>query len=137
MHFLTLAGPRRRTRRALLAAALPAAADASVLEVHSNGFVSGYEYRATPRREDGGRTRPPRREIAIRPRANRVTADGDVELARNHSRLTHKGKTVTARLAIRLDDSLAGQTVKAEVEATDTRGRRQLERNAGTVGVAE
>jgi hypothetical protein len=43
---------------------------------------------------------------------------------------------VTARLAIRLDESLAGQTLKAEVEATDTRGRRQLERDAGTVRVA-
>jgi hypothetical protein len=53
------------------------------------------------------------------------------------ARLTRKGKTVAARLAVRLDDSLAGQQLTAEVEATDTRGRRQLERDAGTVRVAD
>ena len=55
---------------------------------------------------------------------------------RKRTRLTRKGKTVTARLAVRLDESLAGQTLKAEVEATDWRGARQLERDAGTVRVA-
>jgi hypothetical protein len=60
-----------------------------------------------------------------------------VKLVRKASRLSHKGKTVTARLAIRLDESLAGQTLTAEVEATDTRGRRQLERNAATIRVAK
>jgi hypothetical protein len=72
-------------------------------------------------------------EITIRPRAQRLTADGAVQLIRKRSRLTHKGKTVIARLAVRLDESLAGRTLEAEVEATDTRGRRQLERDAGTV----
>ena len=43
---------------------------------------------------------------------------------------------MTAQLALRLDKSLAGQTLKAEVEATDTRGARQLERDAATVRVA-
>ena len=75
-------------------------------------------------------------EITIRPRAERITALGEVELARQRTRLTRKGKTVAARLALRVDDSLSGQTLKAEVEATDTRGRRQLERNAGTVRIA-
>jgi RTX calcium-binding nonapeptide repeat (4 copies) len=75
-------------------------------------------------------------EVAIRPRAQRIAAEGAVELVRRRSRLTHEGKTVIARLAVRLDDSLAGQTLKAEVEATDARGRRQLERNAGTIRVA-
>jgi hypothetical protein len=46
-------------------------------------------------------------------------------------------KTVTARLAVRLDQSLAGQSLTAEVEATDTRGRRQLERDAETIRVAQ
>jgi hypothetical protein len=32
--------------------------------------------------------------------------------------------------------SPAGQILKTEVEATDRRGQRQLERNAGTVRVA-
>jgi hypothetical protein len=39
------------------------------------------------------------------------------------------------RGASRLDDSLAAQTLQAEVEATDARGARQLERDAGTVRV--
>jgi hypothetical protein len=37
---------------------------------------------------------------------------------------------------MRLDPSLAGQTLKAEVEGTDRRGARQLERDAGTIRVA-
>ena len=54
-------------------------------------------------------------------------------------RLTPKvlrGKAVVAKLALRLDESLAGQMLGAEVEATDRRGARQLERDAGTVRVA-
>jgi hypothetical protein len=76
-------------------------------------------------------------KITIRPRAKRIGADGGVELVRKQTRLTHDGKTVSARLAVRLDDSLGGQTLQAEVEATDTRGRRQLERAAATVRVAD
>jgi hypothetical protein len=75
--------------------------------------------------------------ITIRPRQERITARGAVELVRKQTRLTRKGKTVAAWLAVRLDDSLAGQQLTAEVQATDTRGRRQLERDAGTVRVAE
>jgi hypothetical protein len=74
--------------------------------------------------------------IAIRPRSERISGRGVVEVVRKHSRLTRKGKTVTARLALRLDRSLAGKTLTAEVEATDTRRRRQLERDAATVRVA-
>jgi hypothetical protein len=74
-------------------------------------------------------------KIVIRPRAERVVAAGAVDLVR--SRLSHKGKTVTARLALRLDKSLAGKTLSAEVQATDTRGRRQLEGDAGTIRVAD
>jgi Ca2+-binding RTX toxin-like protein len=75
-------------------------------------------------------------EITIHARAGRISGDDAVKVARKQTRLTRKGKTVTARLALRLDESLAGQTLKAEVEATDRRGRRQLERNAATVRVA-
>jgi hypothetical protein len=75
-------------------------------------------------------------EITIRPQAERITADGAIQLVGKRTRLTSKGKTVTARLAVRLDPSLAGQTLEAEVEATDTRGHRQLERDAGTIRVA-
>ena len=38
--------------------------------------------------------------------------------------------------AVRLDESLAGKKLTLEVEATDTRGARQLERDAGTIRVA-
>jgi hypothetical protein len=75
-------------------------------------------------------------EVTIRPRGERISADGAVELVRRHSRLSHKGKTVAARLAIRLDESVTAQALTAEVEAIDTRGRRQLERDAATVRVA-
>jgi hypothetical protein len=79
--------------------------------------------------------RVPVGEIAIRPRTERITADGAANLVRKHTRLTHKGKTVTARLAVRLDDSMAGEELTTDVEATDTRGRRQLERKAGSIRV--
>ncbi len=75
-------------------------------------------------------------EITIHPRSGRISDRGAVEVMRSRTRLTRKGKTVAARLAVRLDESLAGQTLNADVEATDRRGGRQLERNAGTVRVA-
>ena len=75
-------------------------------------------------------------EVTIRPRAERISDRGAVKVMRKRTRLTRKGKTVTARLAVRLHKSLAGQSLKAEVEATDTRGRRQLQRDAGSVRVA-
>jgi hypothetical protein len=74
--------------------------------------------------------------VTIHPRRARIAAGGAVRLVRRGTRLTRDGKTVTAQLALRLDESLAGRTLKAEVEATDRRGRRQLERDAGTVRVA-
>jgi len=75
-------------------------------------------------------------EITVDPRRERITAGGEVALLRRATRLARDGKTVSARLALRLDAALAGQTLKAEVEATDRRGRRQLERNAGSVRVS-
>jgi hypothetical protein len=74
-------------------------------------------------------------EVTIRPRAERISDRGAIEVMRKRTRLTRKGKTVTARLAVRLDKSQAGQTLMTEVEATDTRGRRQLNDDAGTVRV--
>ena len=74
--------------------------------------------------------------ITIRPKAERISDRGAVEVMDKRTQLIRKGKTVTARLAVRLDKSLAGRTLKAEVEATDIRGRRQLERDAATVRVA-
>jgi hypothetical protein len=75
-------------------------------------------------------------EITIQPRRGRISDRGAVKVLDKATRLTRKGKTVTAQLALRLDKSLAGRTLQAEVEATDTRGARQLERDAATVRVA-
>jgi hypothetical protein len=65
-------------------------------------------------------------EVVIGPRDERISAAGGVRLVRRATRLRHRGKTVSVRLALRLDPSLAGRTLKAEVEATDVRGRRQI-----------
>jgi hypothetical protein len=75
--------------------------------------------------------------ITIRARGKRITGDGAVASVARGTRIAAAGKTVTARLAVRLDGRVAGATLKAEVEATDRRGRRQLERNAATIRVAK
>jgi RTX calcium-binding nonapeptide repeat (4 copies) len=76
-------------------------------------------------------------QITLRPREGRMTADGGVRLIRRASRITRRERTASARLAVGLDPSLAGRLLRLEVEATDTRGRRQLERDAGTIRVAQ
>jgi hypothetical protein len=43
---------------------------------------------------------------------------------------------VTARLGLRLDDTLAGATLALDVVAVDARGRRQIEPGAGRIRVA-
>jgi Ca2+-binding RTX toxin-like protein len=53
------------------------------------------------------------------------------------SRVTHHGKTVTARLALRLPRSLRGQSLRVAVQATDRHGRTQLEADAGVINVAK
>ena len=83
----------------------------------------------SPTARAGGRRHDPSAGGADQ-RRRRLAAGAQAQPARP------QGKTVTARLAVRLDESLAGQTLKAEVEATDRRGARQLERDAGTVRVA-
>jgi Ca2+-binding RTX toxin-like protein len=74
-------------------------------------------------------------DVRVRPAAKRLTARGAVKLARR-GRLTRNGKTVTARFALSVDPAYAGERLELEVEALDTRGRRQLEPDAGTVRVA-
>ena len=49
------------------------------------------------------------------------------------SKLSHHGKWVTAKLALRLPKSLAGEDLRVDVRATDSDGQRQLERGAGTI----
>ena len=78
----------------------------------------------------------PAGRVTIRPRSERIDAGGALQLDRDATRLTREGKTVTVRLALRLDRSLAGQRLRVEVEAADRRGARQLERDAGTIRVA-
>jgi RTX calcium-binding nonapeptide repeat (4 copies) len=75
--------------------------------------------------------------VAIRPRTEQIVDAGAVEVVGKRTRLTSEDKTVTARLALRLPARLAGRTLAVDVEATDGRGRRQLERDAGTLRIAE
>jgi hypothetical protein len=74
-------------------------------------------------------------KVAVRPAADRLEDQGAVKVLRA-SRLTSKGKKVTAQLALKLDKSLAGETLSVDVEATDIKGKRQLQRDAGTIEVA-
>jgi hypothetical protein len=73
--------------------------------------------------------------VAISPRSRRFVDRGALTVLRR-SRLARKGKTVTARLALRLDRSLAGGQLRVEVEAVDVRGARQLEPGAGSIEVS-
>ena len=73
--------------------------------------------------------------IHIRPRAERMTARGAVKRARKGTRIRRSGKTVAARLAVRLNRSLAGRRLRIEVEAIDVRGGRQVLRRAGSIRV--
>jgi hypothetical protein len=74
--------------------------------------------------------------VAIRPRNRRIGDRGGVTVLRRSSRITRKGKTVGARLALRLDRRLAGRRLRVEVAAVDVRGTRQLEPRAGSIRVA-
>jgi hypothetical protein len=74
-------------------------------------------------------------EIAILPRGQRITDVGAVALARRASRMRRAGTAVDAQLRLRLDPSLDGRRLVLDVEATDVRGRRQLERGAGVIHV--
>ncbi|HZO60159.1 MAG TPA: calcium-binding protein [Solirubrobacterales bacterium] len=75
-------------------------------------------------------------EVTIRPRAKRISGDGAVELVRKHTRLTRKGKTVNAHLALRLDPGLAGRTLGLAVTADDVHGARQVVSRAATISLA-
>ena len=72
--------------------------------------------------------------VAISPRTRRIADRGALTVLRR-SRLARKGKTVAARLALRLDRSLAGRRLRLEVEDVDVSGARQLERRAGSIRV--
>lgn len=74
-------------------------------------------------------------QAAIKPRAKRAKATS-IDLASN-AKVTRSGKTVGARLALRIDGAYAGQRLRIDVAATDRKGRQQLERNAGSITVGE
>jgi RTX calcium-binding nonapeptide repeat (4 copies) len=63
-------------------------------------------------------------EIVIRPKGERIVADGAIELRR--SSLSRTGKKVAAKLAVRFDGEVA-RRLDAEIEAVDRRGMRQVE----------
>lgn len=72
--------------------------------------------------------------ITIRPRQRKIADGGFVDVGR--SRMTRRGATVSVRMPVRFDEALAGESLRMQVEARDTAGRRQLVRQAGTVKVA-
>jgi hypothetical protein len=74
-------------------------------------------------------------KVVVRPAAKKLEDKGDVDVLRA-SRLTTQGKKVTAHLALKLDKSLAGETLSVDVEATDVKGKRQLQQDAGTIRVS-
>jgi hypothetical protein len=74
--------------------------------------------------------------IAISPRSERIRSQGSVRLIRGASLITHRGKAVIARLAVRLPKAMAGEQLRVDVEATDRDGHRQLERSAGLITIA-
>jgi hypothetical protein len=73
---------------------------------------------------------------AVLARARGLTASGAIKLMAG-SRVSHHGKTVTARLALRLPRSLAGQHLRVAVQATDRHGHKQLEPDAGAIHVVK
>jgi RTX calcium-binding nonapeptide repeat (4 copies) len=75
--------------------------------------------------------------VYVRPHGERLTAHGAIKLVAGTSRLTHRGKTVSMRLAVRLPGSLAGQKLRVGVEAADLDGHRQLVPDAGSISVTK
>jgi hypothetical protein len=76
-------------------------------------------------------------KVLARPKSGRLTDSGATKLVAGGSTLAHHDKTVTAKLALRLRKSLAGQNLRLEVQATDRKGRTQTEPDAGTIHVAQ
>ena len=72
--------------------------------------------------------------VMARPRGLK---DGGTIKVMPGSRVTRHGKTVTARLALRLPRSVAGETLRLAVQATDRRGHLQLEPDAGSIRVTK
>lgn len=74
--------------------------------------------------------------VSVQPRSRRLRDAGKLTIVRRATRVVRKGKSVHARLALRIDPSLAGRRLRVEIEAVDIRGARQRERDAGAIRVA-
>jgi hypothetical protein len=72
--------------------------------------------------------------VYVRMRDRRVTGHGALALV--SSSLTRHGKTASAKLVVRLPRSLAGKTLRLEVEAADRQDRLQVVSDAGELRVA-
>jgi hypothetical protein len=73
--------------------------------------------------------------VTAHPAGQRLSSTGAIHLMPG-SLLSHHGKWVTAKLALRVPKSLAGETLRVDVLAVDRQGREQVERGAGTIRVA-
>jgi hypothetical protein len=68
--------------------------------------------------------------VTASPRTGALRASGAIRLAAG-SKLTHHGKTATAKLAVRLPRTTG--ILRVDVDATDRNGRRQVVPGAGTI----
>ena len=73
--------------------------------------------------------------ITIDPASGRISDRGAIT-ATSRSKVAHRGKTVTVDLDLRPSKKLAGRTLHLMVQATDARGRTQVEPLAGRLTVA-
>ena len=65
--------------------------------------------------------------VTVTPRSARLRSSGAIIVIPSESRVTHDGKTVSARLAVRLARSLIGKRLRLAVQASDRHGHSQLE----------
>jgi Ca2+-binding RTX toxin-like protein len=72
--------------------------------------------------------------VYVRMSDRRITGHGALALV--SSSLTRQGRTASTKLAVRLPRSLAGKTLRLEVEAADRQGHLQVVSDAGVVKVA-
>jgi hypothetical protein len=70
--------------------------------------------------------------VTVKPRRGQLVAHG-IKLVRGT--VSHKGKTVSAKLAVRVPRALAGRKLRVDVQATDSTGRTQLAPRAGLIRV--
>ncbi len=75
-------------------------------------------------------------EVYVRMRDGWMTGEGALALVPGASRLTRHGRTATTKLAVRVPRSLAGKSLRLDVEAADRDGHLQLISGAGLLKVA-